>query len=66
MKCKGTYLVLLVLLVLLANWLPSSWATVFRSTNKYSEPELKDYGRSITVRVFDHKTPEYGGSGVLI
>ena len=68
MKCKGTYLDLLIiiLLVLLAIWLPSSQATVFRSTTKYSEPELKDYGRSITVRVFDRKTPEYGGSGVLI
>lgn len=60
-------LLLLMLLVSLAIWLPPSQASIFKSEKRYlSERELKDYGRSITVRVFPTKTPRYGGSGVLI
>lgn len=69
MRRIGTSVVLLLLMLLvsLAIWLSSSQASVFRSDKKYlSERELKDYGRSITVRVFPTKTPRYGGSGVLI
>ena len=66
MKYRGVYLILLIP-ILLAIWFQSSQAAIFKSNTKYSfEKELKNYARSITVRVFPAKKPDYGGSGVLI